>query len=158
MFCTGRSGARRGDRQNGGEQPDDRSCRREACPKALRGAGWASSGSLMVYRRFSWVRRRKSAGASFLRLDGTVWTTDKDGLVPALLTAEITARMGRDPGEIYRELTAEFGEPLYDRIETPTTPEQKEILKKLSTHQIASTVLAGEKIVSILTQSPGNNA
>jgi phosphoglucomutase len=112
----------------------------------------------MVYRRFSWVRRRKSAGTSFLRLDGTVWTTDKDGLVPALLTAEITARMGRDPGEIYRELTAEFGEPLYDRIETPTTPEQKEILKKLSTHQIASTVLAGEKIVSILTQSPGNNA
>jgi len=100
----------------------------------------------------------ESAGASFLRRDGTVWTTDKDGIVPALLAAEITARMGRDPGEIYRDLTAEFGEPLYDRIEAPATPEQKEILKKLSPHKVTSTVLAGEKIESILTQAPGNNA
>jgi phosphoglucomutase len=100
----------------------------------------------------------ESAGASFLRRDGTVWTTDKDGIVPALLAAEITARMGRDPGEIYRELTAEFGEPMYDRIEAPATPEQKAILKKLSPRQVTSTTLAGEKIESILTQAPGNNA
>jgi phosphoglucomutase len=100
----------------------------------------------------------ESAGASFLRRDGTIWTTDKDGIVPALLAAEITARMGRDPGELYRELTAEFGEPLYDRIEAPATPEQKEILKNLSPRQVTSTVLAGEKIESILTLAPGNNA
>ena len=67
----------------------------------------------------------ESAGASFARLDGTVWTTDKDGIVPALLAAEITARMGRDPGEIYRELTREFGEPAYDRVEAPATPGAK---------------------------------
>ncbi len=69
----------------------------------------------------------ESAGASFVRLDGSVWTTDKDGIVPALLAAEITARMDRDPGEVYRELTREFGEPVYDRVEAPATPEQKEI-------------------------------
>ena len=68
----------------------------------------------------------ESAGASFLRLDGSVWTTDKDGIVPALLAAEITARMGRDPGEIYRELTREFGEPVYDRVEAPATPDAEE--------------------------------
>ena len=67
----------------------------------------------------------ESAGATFLRLDGSVWTTDKDGIIPALLAAEITARMGRDPGEIYRELTREFGEPVYDRVEAPATPAQK---------------------------------
>src|ERR1700679_1980147 len=70
----------------------------------------------------------ESAGASFSRKDGNVWTTDKDGIVPALLAAEITARMGRDPGEIYRDLTHEFGEPIYDRLEAPATPEQKKIL------------------------------
>ncbi len=100
----------------------------------------------------------ESAGASFLRRDGTVWTTDKDGIAPALLAAEITARMERDPGEIYRDLTAEFGEPMYDRIEASATAEQKEILKQLSPGQVASTVLAGEKIESILTRAPGNNA
>jgi phosphoglucomutase len=99
----------------------------------------------------------ESAGASFLRRDGIVWTTDKDGIVPALLAAEITARMGRDPGEIYRDLTDEFGEPIYDRIEASATPEQKEILKKLSPSQVTSTFLAGEKIESILTLAPGNN-
>ena len=78
--------------------------------------------------------------------------------MPALLSAEITARMGRDPGELYRDLTAEFGESLYDRIEAPATPGQKEILKKLSPAQVTSTVLAGEKIESILTRAPGNNA
>ncbi len=100
----------------------------------------------------------ESAGASFARLDGSVWTTDKDGIVPALLAAEITARMGRDPGEVYRELTREFGEPVYDRVEAPATPEQKEILGKLSPQQVRSTELAGEKVQAILTRAPGNGA
>jgi len=100
----------------------------------------------------------ESAGASFLRLDGTVWTTDKDGIAPALLSAEITARMGRDPGEIYRELTREFGEPVYDRVEAPATPAQKERLSKLSPQQVRSTDLAGERIQAILSHAPGNGA
>ncbi len=99
----------------------------------------------------------ESAGASFLRLDGTVWTTDKDGIVPALLAAESTARMGRDPGEIYQELTREFGEPVYDRVEAPATPEQKEALKRLSPDQVKTVDLAGEKIEAILSHAPGNN-
>ncbi len=100
----------------------------------------------------------ESAGASFARLDGTVWTTDKDGIIPALLAAEITARMGRDPGEIYSELTREFGESFYDRIEAPATPEQKELLAKLSPRQVRLTELAGEKIQTVLTRAPGNDA
>jgi phosphoglucomutase len=100
----------------------------------------------------------ESAGASFIRLDGSVWTTDKDGIVPALLAAEITARVGRDPGEIYGELTRQFGAPVYDRVEAPTTPEQKEMLEKLSPQQVRSTDLAGEKIQTILTRAPGNDA
>jgi phosphoglucomutase len=100
----------------------------------------------------------ESAGASFVRLDGSVWTTDKDGIIPALLAAEITARMSRDPGEIYRELTGEFGEPLYERVEAPATPEQKELLKKLSPQQVKIKNLAGEKIQAALTRAPGNGA
>ena len=100
----------------------------------------------------------ESAGASFSRLDGTVWTTDKDGIVPALLSAEITARMGRDPGEIYRELTSEFGEPLYDRVEAPATSDQKRQLARLSPGQVRLTELAGEKIDTVLTHAPGNDA
>ena len=100
----------------------------------------------------------ESAGASFSRMDGTVWTTDKDGIVPALLAAEITARVGRDPGEIYLELTREFGEPAYDRVDAPATPEQKKILKNLSRQDISFKELAGEKIDAILTQAPGNGA
>ena len=100
----------------------------------------------------------ESAGASFVCLDGNVWTTDKDGIVPALLAAEITARMDRDPGEIYDELTREFGEPVYDRVEAPATREQKEILEKLSPQQVCSTDLAGEKVQAILTRAPGNDA
>ena len=100
----------------------------------------------------------ESAGASFVRVDGSVWTTDKDGIAPALLAAEITARMGRDPGEIYRELTREFGEPLYDRVEAPATPEQKELLERLSPQQVRLTDLAGETIRTILTRAPGNGA
>ncbi len=100
----------------------------------------------------------ESAGASFARLDGTAWTTDKDGIVPALLAAEITARMGRDPGEIYHELTREFGEPAYDRVEAPANPEEKELLAKLSAEHVKATDLAGEKIQSVFTVAPGNGA
>jgi phosphoglucomutase len=100
----------------------------------------------------------ESAGASFSRLDGGVWTTDKDGIILALLAAEITVRMGRDPGEIYRELTREFGEPVYERIDAPATPEQKAILAKLSLQQVQTKNLAGERIQAILTAAPGNGA
>ncbi|HEV3326687.1 MAG TPA: phosphoglucomutase (alpha-D-glucose-1,6-bisphosphate-dependent) [Puia sp.] len=100
----------------------------------------------------------ESAGASFLRKDGSVWTTDKDGMIAALLAAEITARIGKDPGEIYRGLVQEFGEPLYDRVEAPVTAEGKAALKKLSGQQVRTTELAGEKIEAILTTAPGNQA
>ena len=100
----------------------------------------------------------ESAGAAFVRLNGAVWTTDKDGLVPSLLAAEITARMGRDPGEMYQELTREFGEPCYDRVEAPATAKQKELLARLSPRQVKSTELAGEKIQTVLTEAPGNGA
>jgi phosphoglucomutase len=100
----------------------------------------------------------ESAGASFARIGGGVWTTDKDGIAPALLAAEITARTGRDPGEIYRALTREFGEPCYDRVEAPATPEQKRALARLSPHQARLTRLAGDKIVGVLTRAPGNGA
>jgi phosphoglucomutase len=100
----------------------------------------------------------ESAGATFARLNGAVWTTDKDGIVPALLAAEMTARTGRDPGEIYRQLTREFGEPVYDRVEAPATPDQKKLLAKLSPKQVKITELAGEKIQTVLTHAPGNGA
>jgi len=100
----------------------------------------------------------ESAGASFLRMDGSVWTTDKDGLILALLAAEITARTGRDPGEHYRELTAEFGTPHYTRIDAPATPEQKAKLQKLSPTDVRESELAGEPILAKLTAAPGNNA
>lgn len=100
----------------------------------------------------------ESAGASFSRLDGSVWTTDKDGFIPALLSAEITANLGKDPGVIYNELTAEFGEPFYDRIEAKATVEQKEKLSKLSPDMIKQKDLAGEEIIKSLTEAPGNGA
>jgi phosphoglucomutase len=100
----------------------------------------------------------ESAGSVFVRRNGAVWTTDKDGFVPCLLAAEITARTGRDPGEIYRELTREFGEPAEDRVEAPATPAQKEMLEKLSPQQVKITELAGEKIQTVLTRAPGNGA
>ncbi len=100
----------------------------------------------------------ESAGASFLRTNGKVWTTDKDGIVPALLSAEITARLGRDPAVVYRELCAQLGDPLSDRIDAPATPEQKKRLAGLTASAVTSTELAGEKIVKILTQAPGNGA
>ncbi len=100
----------------------------------------------------------ESAGASFLDREGKVWSTDKDGIIAALLAGEITASTGKDPAEIYKEFTHEFGEPVYDRIDAPATPEQKDKLKKLSPEQITSSELAGEKIINILTNAPGNDA
>jgi phosphoglucomutase len=100
----------------------------------------------------------ESAGASFLRLDGTVWTTDKDGPIMDLLAAEIMARTGKDPGEHYRDLTAEFGTPYYTRIDAPATPEQKASLQKLSPEAVKESSLAGEPITAKLTRAPGNNA
>jgi phosphoglucomutase len=98
----------------------------------------------------------ESAGASFLRQDGTVWSTDKDGIIAALLSAEITARMGRDPGELYRGLTEEFGSPVYERLDAPATAEQKTALARLSRENVRATTLAGEPILEILTQAPGD--
>lgn len=100
----------------------------------------------------------ESAGASFLRRDGSVWSTDKDGLIPGLLAAEMTARQGQDPGQAYAALTRQLGEPLSERKEAPASPEQKNRLKKLSAEQVASTELAGEAITAKLTHAPGNGA
>jgi len=98
----------------------------------------------------------ESAGASFLRRDGTVWTTDKDGIVPALLSAEITAKLHRDPGEIYLELTRELGDPLYERLEAPATSAEKAVLERLSPEHVQVSELAGEPIQKILTTAPGD--
>jgi phosphoglucomutase len=100
----------------------------------------------------------ESAGASFLRHDGTVWTTDKDGPIMDLLAAEITARTGKDPGEHYQELTEEFGAPCYTRLDAPATPDQKARLAKLSPQAVKASTLAGEPITAKLTRAPGNNA
>jgi phosphoglucomutase len=98
----------------------------------------------------------ESAGSSFLARDGGVWSTDKDGIIPGLLSAEITARTGKDPGEIYRELTRDFGDPVYERIDAPATLEQKAVLQKLSAADIRITEIAGEKVQQILTAAPGD--
>jgi phosphoglucomutase len=100
----------------------------------------------------------ESAGASFLRRDGTVWTTDKDGIIMDLLAAEMMARTGKDPGELYRGLVLRFGEPVYERIDAPATAGQKEILARLSPSQVDASTLAGEKIREILTNAPGNGS
>ena len=100
----------------------------------------------------------ESAGASFLRRDGSVWTTDKDGLILGLLAAEMTARTGRDPGVLYRDLTRELGEMTADRVEAPATAEQKKKLASLSPQQVRITEMAGEPIQSVLTKAPGNDA
>lgn len=100
----------------------------------------------------------ESAGASYLRRDGRVWTTDKDGIIMNLLAAEMMAKTGRDPGELYRELTTELGEPVYERIDAAATPAQKTLLSKLSADQVQGTELAGDKIVAKLTTAPGNGA
>ena len=98
----------------------------------------------------------ESAGSSFLRRDGGVWTTDKDGIIPCLLSAEITARVGKDPGEVYRELTRDLGDPVYERIEASATPEQKSALGRLSPADIKASEVGGEKIEQILTDAPGD--
>ena len=100
----------------------------------------------------------ESAGSSFLRRDGTVWTTDKDGIIPCLLSAEITVRTGKDPGEIYRELTQQLGDPVYERIDAPATPAQKAALAKLSPADIRVKTVAGEQIEQTLTTAPGNDS
>src|SRR5207237_10547172 len=100
----------------------------------------------------------ESAGASFLRTDGVVWTTDKDGIVMDLLAAEITAKTGRDPGEHYRDLAAALGTPYYTRIDAPATPQEKQVLAKLTPEAVRATELAGEPIVAKLTRAPGNGA
>ncbi|HVP55726.1 MAG TPA: phosphoglucomutase (alpha-D-glucose-1,6-bisphosphate-dependent) [Candidatus Eisenbacteria bacterium] len=100
----------------------------------------------------------ESAGASFLRRDGTVWSTDKDGLIMGLLAAEMLSRTGKDPGQLYAELTAQFGDPVYERIDAPANPEQKAVLAKLSPSDVKETKLAGDKIEAMLTTAPGNGA
>ena len=100
----------------------------------------------------------ESAGASFLRMDGTAWSTDKDGLILGLLSAEITAKTKADPGVCYRKLTEKFGDPVYERIDAPASPEQKAILSKLSPEQVSAKELAGEPITAMLTTAPGNGA
>jgi phosphoglucomutase len=100
----------------------------------------------------------ESAGASFLRFDGTVWTTDKDGIILDLLAAEMLAITDRDPGELYRDLTREFGDPVYERLDAPATPEQKAVLERLSPHQIHASELAGEQIMAMLSEAPGNGS
>ena len=100
----------------------------------------------------------ESAGASFLRKDGSVWSTDKDGIIPGLLAAEILARTGKDPGQVYKGLTERFGAPVYERIDAPANPEQKAILAKLSPEQVTASELAGEPIESMQTSAPGNGA
>jgi phosphoglucomutase len=100
----------------------------------------------------------ESAGASFLRKNGTVWTTDKDGIIMDLLACEITARMEKDPSEIYKDIEEQFGMPSYIRIDAPATPAQKDVLKKLSPDMVNAQELAGEPITAKLTRAPGNNA
>jgi phosphoglucomutase len=100
----------------------------------------------------------ESAGASFLRRDGTVWTTDKDGILLDLLAAELTAKLGKDPGQVYAELERRFGSPIYERMDAPASPEQKAVLQKLSPERVQAAELAGEPIEAKLTNAPGNGA
>ena len=117
------------------------------------GFKWFVEGLLSGWLGFA---GEESAGASFLRRDGGVWATDKDGIIPCLLAAEITARAGKDPGEIYRGLTRDLGDPVYERIDAPATPEQKAVLEKLSPSDIHVNEVAGEKVQQILTVAPGD--
>jgi phosphoglucomutase len=100
----------------------------------------------------------ESAGASFLRMNGAVWSTDKDGLIMGLLAAEILARTGKDPGEVYMALTERYGAPVYERVDAPATPEQKTLLSKLSPDQVKASELAGDPIEAMQTAAPGNGA
>jgi phosphoglucomutase len=117
------------------------------------GFKWFVDGLLAGHLGFA---GEESAGSSFLRHDGSVWTTDKDGIIPCLLSAEITARTGKDPGAMYRELTRDLGDPVYDRVDAPASPEQKAALQRLSPTDLKRTDLAGEPIQQILTTAPGD--
>ncbi len=117
------------------------------------GFKWFVEGLLAGWLGFA---GEESAGASFLRRDASVWTTDKDGIIACLLSAEIMARLGRDPGEIYTELTREMGDPVYERIDAPATARQKSILERLAPGDVRVTEVAGEKIEQILTTAPGD--
>lgn len=119
------------------------------------GFKWFSEG--LLNGSFGFVGE-ESTGTSFVRFDGSVWTTNKDGIILALLAAEITASKHRDPGEIYNQLTGEFGDPAYERIDAPATPKQKELLKKLSPQQFQFTSLVGEKVISTLSHASDNGA
>ena len=119
------------------------------------GFKWFSAGLLDASLGFG---GEESAGATFLRRDGSTWTTDKDGMIPALLAAEITARRGRDPGALYTDLAREFGNPVANRVEAAATPEQKKRLAALAPQRIETTELAGEKIDNVLGNAPGNGA
>jgi phosphoglucomutase len=117
------------------------------------GFKWFVDGLLAGHLGFA---GEESAGSSFLRHDGSVWTTDKDGIIPCLLSAEITALVGRDPGEIYRELTREMGDPFYERSEASATPQQRAALARLSPSDVHATEIGGEQIEHILTNAPGD--
>ena len=143
-------------RQDHRQQRDHRPRRQKARPQAGRNAG-----------RVQMVRRglvggsfgfagEESAGASFLRRDGAVWTTDKDGIILGLLAAEMTARTGRDPSQLFDDLTRELGVPFYERIDAPATPAQKNLLKALSPEELGDEELAGEPVRAALTAAPGN--
>ncbi len=119
------------------------------------GFKWFVDGLLSGHLGFA---GEESAGASFLRQDGSVWTTDKDGFILDLLAAEITARMEKDPGEIYRDLENMFGSPVYERIDAPANASQKKMLSNLSPEMVQTNELAGDKIIASLTRAPGNNA
>ncbi len=119
------------------------------------GFKWFSAGLLDGSLGFG---GEESAGATFLRRDGSVWTTDKDGIIAALLSAEITARMGRDPGALYGDLASEFRNPVADRVQAPATAKQKQRLTALSPHDVTVTELAGEKIDSVINRAPGDSA
>jgi phosphoglucomutase len=119
------------------------------------GFKWFSAGLLQGSLGFA---GEESAGASMLRMDGSVWTTDKDGIVPVLLAAEITARRGKDPSALYRDITRELGESFAERIEAPATPQQKKSLSQLQPHQLKSDRLAGEPITQVLNRAPANDA
>ena len=151
---AGRSG-----RQDAGQLLDDRPRHRWPRPTSCWRCRWASSGSCPGYSTVpSAFGGEESAGASFLQRDGSVWTTDKDGLILCLLASEITAVTGTSPSQIYAALTQTYGEPAYARIDSPASREQKAILAKLSPQQVSATELAGEPITATLTSAPGNGA
>jgi phosphoglucomutase len=129
-----------------------------ARPSRRGGAGRLQVVRGRAHRRQPGVRGEESAGATFLRRDGTVWTTDKDGIMLDLLAAEITAKSGKDLGDLYAEIEAEHGESLYERIDVPIEPERKAILASLSPESLTASELAGEPIERALTRAPGNDA